>query len=283
MYFLYIDESGYSGGRLDNTNQPVLAMAGLLVNQYHWRKSWEGFKQFCDEFRDKFGVDFKELKAADVYAGRGKWSNISHDRQEILEFCLNWLKGRPHKIIATAIIKKALKKQRSLFQQMLFPIKNDVSKLSLYFLSALHLSLIFQRYLENQRQDAYKKIGMIIFDDQKQEQNTLLDLLTLPPKSVAGFTNKISSEGFCCIMDNTYFIGSHHSSFIQLADIVSFVIRKTVEFEIGYKEESYEGEKNKIVNWFSTIKDLFIEKKHRFPTNCEIVKTYKKIILGILQ
>lgn len=260
MYFLYIDESGYSGGRLDDANQPVLAMAGLLVNQYHWRKSWEGFKHFCDEFRDKFGVDFKELKAADVYAGRGKWSNISHDRQEILEFCLNWLKGRPHKIIATAIIKKALKKERSLFQQMLFPIKNDVSKLSPYLLSALHLSLIFQRYLENQRQDAHKKIGMIIFDEQKQEQNTLLDLLIAPPKSVAGFTNKISREGFCCIMDNAYFIGSHHSSFVQLADIVSFVIRKTVEFEIGYKE-SYEGEKNKIANWFSTIKDLFIEKK----------------------
>jgi len=282
MYFLYIDESGYSGAKLDDANQPVLAMAGLLVNQYHWRKSWEEFKQFCDEFRDEFGVDFKELKAADVYSGRGQWSNISHDRQEILEYCLNWLKTRPHKIIATAIIKKALKKERSLFQQMLFPIKNDVSKLSPYLLSALHLSLIFQRHLENQKQDAHKKIGMIIFDEQKQEQNTLLDLLIALPKSVAGFTNKISKEGFCCIMDNAYFIGSHHSSFVQIADIVSFVIRKTVEFEIGYKE-SYEGEKNKIANWFSTIKDLFIEKRHRFPTNCEIVKTYKKIIPGILQ
>jgi len=123
---------------------------------------------------------------------------------------------------------------------------------------------------------------MIIFDEQKQEQNTLLDLLIAPPKSITGFTNKISREGFYCIMDNAYFISSHHSSFVQLADIVSFIIRKTIEHEIGYKE-SYEDEKNKIANWFSTIKDLFIEKRHRFPTNCEIVKTYKKIIPGILQ
>jgi len=252
-------------------------MAGLLVNQYHWRKSREEFKQFCNRFRSKFGVDFKELKAADVYAGRKQWNNISYDRHEVLEYCINWLKDRPHKIIVAAVIKKALERKRHPFQLMLFPIKKDVPELSPYLLSALHISLMFQRYLESLKEDAYKTIGMIIFDEQqKHEQNKLLDLLISPPKSIVGFTNKISREGFCCIMDNAYFISSHYSSFIQLADIAAFIIRKTAEFRIRFKE-SYKGEKNKIENWFSTVKDLFIEERHRFPANCEIVEMYRKI------
>ncbi len=282
MYFLYIDESGYTGNRLDDANQPVLAMAGILVNQYHWRKSWEDFKQFCDEFRNKFGVDFKELRAADVYAGRGQWSNASHSRHELLEYCLNWMKVRPHRIISAAVVKKSLESERDPLQKMLFRSnKNNLSKLSPYLLSALHLSLMFQRYLECLGQEAYKALGMIIFDEQKQEQDALLDLLISPPKSVTGFTNRISKEGFCCIMDNAYFMGSHCSSFIQLADIISFVIRKFAELEMG-STESYKGEKNKIEDWFSTIKNSFIEKRHRFPVSCKVVETYRKITPKIL-
>ena len=38
MYLLYADESGNTGTDLDNKQQPIFVLAGILVNDKNWHK-----------------------------------------------------------------------------------------------------------------------------------------------------------------------------------------------------------------------------------------------------
>ena len=38
MYLMYLDESGSTGLDLENNNQPIFVLAGIIVNDKNWHK-----------------------------------------------------------------------------------------------------------------------------------------------------------------------------------------------------------------------------------------------------
>jgi hypothetical protein len=52
---------------------------------------------------------------------------------------------------------------------------------------------------------------------------------------------------------------------IQLADFISFFLRKYLEIENGFEEESYDGELDKLREWYGMIESRCICLSNTFP------------------
>ena len=55
------------------------------------------------------------------------------------------------------------------------------------------------------------------------------------------------------IIDSAYFVKSHHSSMAQVVDILAFIYRLYLELNFYGLEEAYDGERDKINNWISSV------------------------------
>lgn len=56
MYLMYSDESGNTGTDLDNKQQPIFALAGIIVKDEKWHKINDYFEEekvkICPEFKN---------------------------------------------------------------------------------------------------------------------------------------------------------------------------------------------------------------------------------------
>lgn len=68
------------------------------------------------------------------------------------------------------------------------------------------------------------------------------------------------------IIDVPYFADSRHVGIVQLADFVSFFLRKHIEFQEGSSSENYTGEKKLIENWINTAMQQSISKSAIYPS-----------------
>ena len=101
MFLCYVDESGFNGKKL-NPAQPVQTMVGIFPNLYNFHKSDSEFKKVFEVINKKISI--KELKATEIYRGRGSWKPIAPSlRDKVIEYYLHWVRDRNHKFIVTAI------------------------------------------------------------------------------------------------------------------------------------------------------------------------------------
>jgi hypothetical protein len=71
MHILYIDESGSTGERLDDPDQPVFAMDGVVVRDEGWRKTSTEIHRTIDAAFDGTIPDGFELHAVDLPSPEG--------------------------------------------------------------------------------------------------------------------------------------------------------------------------------------------------------------------
>lgn len=248
MFLCYVDESGYNGSTF-NHRQPVQLMVGVMINLYNYHKTHNEFQKIFKIIKTK--IPIKELKAEEIYRGKKVWENIKPEsRDAIIQYYLKWVTDRPSvRFIITAIDNKKffeLKKSNNskYFEDIACP----------YTLAGIHISMAIQKL--NKKRESNKGKTFLVFDEQKEYEDRLSELVYNPPKYIdefVEFNSKKEKGRLSIIIDSAYFVKSHHSSMAQIADIASFFMR--LYFELNYygMSESYNGEKNKINNWVSVI------------------------------
>jgi hypothetical protein len=236
MKFAYVDESG----GLDQGD--VFIMAGVLVDAYRLRKYTATFDKMIVDFLAKHPDAPTELKTKAFISGSRGWSKVdATDRKKFLAAICD-LVAECGKIFGVAFSFEAFKKAAG---------REDAFTNSHWLSAAMFIAALVQKKM----QDGPRNKGMtvLICDDNKQEMPNLADTVhEAPPwfdpiyqkyrrkRDVAAWQNIREGERFDQIVNCAFAIKSHHSSLIQVADVVSYVYRRHLELKTG--KETWDGE-----------------------------------------
>ena len=199
MYLMYLDESGSTGLDLENNNQPIFVLAGIIVNDKNWHKVNDIFE------REKIKIypDFKDLEihTNELFNSNRKsafYHNFWKDNLEILEKLVDIIITLDIELFCTVINKKNYKKKYG---------NNIIVDPYLFSFAALYEK--FNDFLVRNNQ-----YGIIFCDELKNIEKSLEILYP-----------KLNTENKN-IIEKTFYLDSKKNNFIQIADICSFYINK---------------------------------------------------------
>ena len=215
----------------------------------------------------------EELKAEEIYRGRGPWATVDGNlRHEIFARYFHWLVSRKHRIVLSLIDNNHF-----------FELKDDGDSIAQclgfpYVAGALQLALAIQKYNQGKKKNKGKTI--LIFDEQTEFESMVQDLLSRPPEFTDGFYGYRSKDKIKLnqIVDTAYFVKSHYSFVIQTADTVSYATRHYLQLTRYGLDESYAGELSRISGWFNMILERLIPTKHSYPNKSgDIFEFYRRV------
>jgi len=251
MNFCYLDESGTG-------NEPYAVMTGIIVNAYRMNITKKDWAELLNALSQIIGKPLQEIHTSDFYAGNGPWRNLDGPiRARIIGIIFDWLDKRKHEIVYTAIDK-------TLFSSNFHnePHVSDVC--TLWRFMALHICLSLQKYFQSYKGN--KGNTVVIFDNQETEAEEFIKLIRKPPEWTDTYYQlKQSQERLDQIIDVPYFGDSRHVGLIQLADFVSFFLRKHIEIQMGIPPD-YVDEPRLIEEWAK------IALKQSIPTSAIYLK-----------
>lgn len=147
-----------------------------------------------------------------------------------------------------------------------------------YVAGALQIALVIQRHNQGQKKNKGKTI--LIFDEQRDFENTVEDLIAQPPEFTDAFYGyQPKNKGrLNQIIDTAYFVKSHYSHLIQTADTVAFVSRRYLQLTTYKMPEAYDEELKRIQKWVDMIKTRLIPRTHIYPKGSnEIFEFYRNV------
>jgi hypothetical protein len=104
---------------------------------------------------------------------------------------------------------------------------------------------------------------VIIFDNQECEEGNFIKLIRNPPNwTNSYYTSNKTPICFDQIIDVPYFVDSKYVISIQIADLLTYLLRKYIEFKMNVCTEEYEGERSQIEDWVNSILELSIPKSN---------------------
>lgn len=256
MFICYADESGQTGKVADSAH-PFFVMAGVLINTYSMNKTRSDLAQIVATVKKHTAVPFTELKGFDLYNGSGKWKGVDGNlRHEIYEIVLDWFAQRGHKVVLSAVNAAEFFKLHAANDSFAKELESP------YTTGVFHLALMLQK--ANQGIEKNKGQTLLICDQQNQFEAKASHMIAEPPAWSDYYYGHTKGERLSMIVDTAYFVRSHHASFIQIADLVAFAVRRHIEISEGDKER-FSGEAARIQKWYSLIEPLLISKACRLP------------------
>ncbi len=234
MKCCYIDESGTG-------EEPYAIMAGIITDTYGMHITKNDWTFLLTALSNVLGKQITEIHTSDFYAGNGIWREIDGKvRARLINIIFNWLKNRNLKIVYTGIDKT---KYFNDFKKE--PYAKDIP--SIWCFMALHICLELQKNHKSIKK--YKGHTLVIFDNKKTDMDKFYQLfLNCPDWADTYYSREKKQEKFDQIIDVPYFADSKHVGLIQVADFVSFFLRRYVEIKMGI-QTSYEDEPKRIEGW----------------------------------
>lgn len=239
MKFCYLDESGTG-------NEPYAVMVGVIADAYRMRVTKKDWSELLDALSQIVKKPLLEIHTSDFYSGNGIWRKLPGDiRARIISAIFDWLEGRNHKIVYSAVDKM---KFNSEFGKE--PYANEVG--TLWRFMALHVCLAIQKH--SSLFERNKGHTVLIFDNKKSEANEFIKLIRNPPEwTDTYYRRNQKKDRLDQIIDVPYFGDSRHVGLIQVADFVSFFLRKHIEIQMSVVSPDYEDEPTLIEKWANTM------------------------------
>jgi len=221
-------------------------MVGVIADAQRMHKTKKAWAILLDALSKIVGRQILEIHTRYFYPGHGIWRKIDgEDRAKIIDLIFKWLSDRKHDIVYTAVDKDKFKCELSNEKSL----ANEVG--SLWRFMALHISLAIQKY--SQGQEGIKGHTVLIFDNEETEAGDFIKLIKNPPGWTDTYYKRESNqERLDQIIDVPYFGDSRHVGLIQVADFVSFFLRRYIEIKMGASPK-YEGEPDRVTGWAETI------------------------------
>lgn len=238
MKFCYLDESGTG-------NEPYAVMVGIIVDSYRMHLTKRQWTAALNALSEMLGQQLLEIHTRDFYAGNGIWRHINgEDRAKIISIIFKWLKERKHNIVYTAVDKAKFTREHD--NEKSFASEID----SLWCFMALHICLSIQKYCQGFERN--KGNTVLIFDNEEIEGSNFVKLMRNPPEWTDTYYNRHRQQNrLDQIIDVPYFGDSRHVGLIQVADFVSFFLRKYIQIHMGSPPD-YEDEPGHIEGWVKT-------------------------------
>ncbi len=210
MYLCYVDESGNTGGNLQDINQPKLLLGAVLVPMHRIKEIEDdlrvlAYRHFAAESRN---TDF-EFHGDAIYNARGRYFKklTMEKRIEILSDLVELAVKYVDLKLGYVSIQKAKYFARPHIQQTAF-------------------SMVVERLEEHlaRQENAY---CVLVADEQNEIEQKLIDDLDHYKQHGTRFGYK--SVQVERIIDSVHFVQSKNNLLMQLCDVICYIIRKGKE------------------------------------------------------
>lgn len=210
MYAFYADESGFSKSNKFEENQPILVVAGILVDFEKLPKAVDVFDTILSVVNSKLSFPVRELKFSDIRNRHPYRLDLPtiEERADLLHLIFTTFQSEINfKLFYCAIdndvFSRIYRSEATLRNQLKHPYLCASYKV----LSQLDKN---QTPLKNNKGNTF-----VIFDEQNQFQDRIEQLIVSP----------IHRTTFSEIFDTAYFGKSQYSKLIQIADLSAGLIR----------------------------------------------------------
>ena len=235
MKFCYLDESGTG-------DEPFAVMAGVLVDAYRMRPTKEEWDELMAHLAGIVGREVKEFHTRDFYAGNSPWRDMKGpERASVLSAIFEWYAERRHQIVFSVIEKET---HEAIAEE--HPFVDSLE--TLWCTLGMHVALSLQKH--HQKQKNNKGHTLLIFDAHGKDEKSYTEMLLSPPEWTETYYDKgRKQKPLDQIIDVPHFVDSAHVGMIQLADCISYFIRRHVEIQEGAVPPRYPGEEEIVGRW----------------------------------
>lgn len=210
MYALYADESGFSKANKYETEQPVLVVAGILIDFSKLTKAISVFDEILLEVNAKLSRPVPELRFSEIRNKEPFRTSLPEveERANLLEYVLiKFQEEIDFKIFYCAIDNETYYKYKRTEPILRNNLKHPYLCAAYKVLSQMELCQIPKK--------KNKGKTFVVFDEQNQFQGQIEALIQQP----------LHLPRFAQIFDSAYFGKSHYSKIIQIADLIAGTIR----------------------------------------------------------
>ncbi|HEY4025236.1 MAG TPA: DUF3800 domain-containing protein [Candidatus Dormibacteraeota bacterium] len=215
MFLLYVDESGKSG--LNDPTQPYFVLAGVVVKNEDWRAIETAFEKAIEAIVPRPGRPPRwELHMADIANGQGHFkATPRRDRRRLCDAVLDLIDEFDLTLIATIVDKKGMQQKREW-------AKRPPEDWAYEFLVERYQHLLRRR----------QELGIVVGDEQKGAEALNRTSHALWRRSGTSALRKVDR-----IVETVFFLPSHHSLMLQLADGVAYWCNRAMRAAAARKEE----------------------------------------------
>ena len=248
MHFFYLDESGDTGGNLNNPDQPVMVLGGINLRDEGWNTTHDEFKRIIRRwFNGNVPTGF-ELHAYDLLSreGREYFDGYSMEQRSALALSIiNLLPVRKHAVHLVAIDKGK--------------VKNSSCSLNLPYNHSMPYLLAFDYLITYINWCVKATLGSsaraMILLDQKREFEADIDRITYNRRFEG--TEAHRTKRIC---EFSYLVDSRKNPMIQFSDLVILCAKRFLEIEHGYRNNWTEDSKKYYAKCYSIIHDRIVRK-----------------------
>jgi len=216
MYLVYLDESGQTGLKLDDKNQPVFVLGALIIEESLWLPVEKNISALFEEYFPGKPTDL-EIHTSDIRSGRGYFRTVpSKQRTAFRDACLKILAENGLKLIYRGISKHHFK---------LWIEKNLGTGVALnpHVVAFPLVARVIDDYLTTLGPTA---LGILISDENRQVTADI-------EKSIKLLRGTEGTLKLNRVIEKGFFIDSKTSRLLQMADLCVFYARKRYEQEHG--------------------------------------------------
>jgi hypothetical protein len=218
-------------------------MAGVIIDAYRMRPTKDEWNGLLHHLSGIIGRDVKEFHTKDFYAGNSPWRNLpGPSRVNVISAIFEWYAERRHQIVYSVIDKHAY--EAVVAEKHPFAISLG----TLWRTLAMHVTLSIQKY--HQRQKKNKGNTLLIFDAHENDKEAYSKLVLEPPDWTETYYKREKKQNpLDQIIDVPHFVDSAHVGMIQLADCISYILRRHVEIQKRKIPPKYDGEEDNVKKW----------------------------------
>jgi len=252
MKFCYVDESGLG-------SEPFLVMAGVVADAQRMHVTKEDWTEVLGILSEVTGRTIHEFHTKDFYAGNGPWRGMDgNHRAQVIGAILGWWGDRRHHVAFSGIDKAA------------HAVKLAEGTLlkgceTAWRTAALHVILSVQKHHQHLKKN--KGHTMLLFDREVKEEAALSALIANPPGWTDEYYDRDRKQApLDQIVDVPFFGDSKEVLLVQVADLISYVLRRYTEIREGKTQEHYKGESARLTEWVELVEQRCFPVSTRWPS-----------------
>lgn len=202
MYFLYVDESGDTGDKPNSSNYFILS--GILIHHSYWRQAFREVKAMRERLRINFEIpSYAELHASEFLGKNDRHYRLTRsERIRCALHVVGFLKMRPKIMLVRSVISKT-------------SLTDDFYQMAWSEL----IQFVNRRIQQNVMTTNCDTKGLLVICD---------DHRTSPRKDFVSVLNSIIGQSNP-ILEKPFGLDSRASDFLQLADLVAYLCKQSVE------------------------------------------------------
>ncbi len=216
MWLAYLDESGNTGTRLDDPDQPIHYVAAILVREDRVGALTAAVDDLVAGVLQPGRTRATELHGAEIFGGDGSWSSLSpRERIEVYRTALSLLGSHEAKIAYASIDKRALAQRAA-------EGVGSARGVAPHLLALQFLIEKLQRYLEWQPHRLEQR-ALLVADETHEHERFALELL----ETMQGTGGPIGAgHPVPHIVDTVHFVRSETNRGVQLADLIVYAMNR---------------------------------------------------------